>query len=57
MVTAIIKKEKEDNLVYSVTLGAGEEDENTSEVLEVIRSHLDAAARTGKKLLIKLFAV
>ena len=50
-------KKEEKGLVYSVTLGAGEEDDNTADVLEVIRSHLDAAAQTGRRLVVKLFSI
>lgn len=46
----------EDDIIYEVPLDAGDLSEavNVNETLEVIRGHLDAAARTGRGMEIVL---
>lgn len=58
MATAITETEQQNGeLVYSVVLGAGEEDDDAGEIMQVVREHLDAAARDGTKLRIELSRV
>jgi hypothetical protein len=47
-------EEKTENLIYSAVLRGGEEDDDVGEVMEVIRAHLDAAARDGRALAIEM---
>ncbi len=44
-------------LIYDIILGLGEEDACPSEAMEVIRAHLDAAARDGRKIRLLLFRI
>lgn len=48
---------EEKNVIYEVTLGAGDISEtiDVNEALEVLREHLDAAARSGRGLRIVLY--